>query len=186
MAEKTTGIATRQQNGIGRREAERFGNSYRVFDQFADEMDRIFDDFGFGRGWMAPRGRSAATRNSGIWAPQIEVQQRDNELVVRADLPGMKNDDISVEVCDDAIAISGERHQESSGENEGIYRSERAYGSFYRTVPLPDGAITDQAKASFRDGVLEITMPAPPHSTRSRRLEIQQSQASHKTQESKK
>ncbi|MGH9411539.1 MAG: Hsp20/alpha crystallin family protein [Vicinamibacterales bacterium] len=188
MTDKKTDMATRQQNGIGHRDAARFGNSYDVVDQFADEIERIFGDFGFGRNGIVPRGRSGVSRSaaSGIWTPQIEVRQRDNELVVRADLPGAKKDDISVEVGEDALTISGERSRENSGEHEGVYRSERVYGAFYRTIPLPDGAMTDQAKASFRDGVLEITMPAPPQSTRSRRLEIQESQTSNKPQESKK
>ena len=73
----------------------------------------------------------------------------------------------------DAITIQGERRSEHQEEREGVYRSERSYGSFYRVVPLPEGAMTDQAKATFNNGVLEITMPAPPEQvTRGRRLEI--------------
>jgi HSP20 family protein len=78
-------------------------------------------------------------------------------------------------VTDDSITISGERRQEQEGERGGVYRSERSYGSFCRTIPLPEGAMTDQAKATFTDGVLEITMPAPPEQvTRGRRLEIKE------------
>jgi HSP20 family protein len=106
-----------------------------------------------------------------VWAPQIEVFQRDNELVVRADLPGMTRDDVAVEVTEEAVTIQGERRHESEEEREGFYRSERIYGSFYRVIPLPEGAISEQAKANFRDGVLEITMPAPPKS-KGRRIEI--------------
>ena len=65
----------------------------------------------------------------------------------------------------------GERKREHEEERDGVYRSERSYGSFYRVIPLPEGAITEQANANFRDGVLEITMPAPPAS-KGRRLEI--------------
>jgi len=144
-------------------------------------MDRIFDEFGFGRGWIQPRtsrdltGRSIGRLGAGFenWAPPIEVFQRGNELVVRADLPGMRKDDISVDVTDEGITISGERKQEHEEERGGVYRSERSYGSFCRIVPLPQGAIADQAKASFKDGVLEVVMPAPPDQvTRGRRLEI--------------
>ena len=71
------------------------------------------------------------------------------------------------------ITIQGERRREHEDERAGVYRSERSYGSFQRAIALPEGAITDQAKATFRDGVLEITMPAPPDQvTRGRRLEI--------------
>jgi HSP20 family protein len=80
----------------------------------------------------------------------------------------------NIDITDEAIAISGERRQEQESENAGVYRSERSYGSFYRTIPLPRGAISDQAKATFKDGVLEIRVPAPPDQvTRGRRIEIQ-------------
>ena len=93
--------------------------------------------------------------------------------MVRADLPGLSRDDVKVDVTDDAITIQGERRREHEDERGGVYRSERSYGSFQRVIALPEGAITDQAKASFRDGVLEITMPAPSEQvTRGRRLEI--------------
>jgi HSP20 family protein len=162
MTDKTTEVTPRDR--LARRESVRpFG----LLDRFAGEMERMFDDFGLGRNWFAP------ARVRDMWAPQIEVSQRNNELVVHADLPGMKREDISVDVTDDAITISGERRQEHESERGGIYRSERSYGSFYRTIPLPEGAITDQAKATFNDGVLEIRMPAPPEQvTRGRRLEI--------------
>jgi len=109
---------------------------------------------------------------SEMWAPDIEVSQHDNEFVVRADVPGMKKEDVSVDVTDNDITISGERRLEEETERGGVYRSERSYGTFFRTIPLPEGAIADQAKASFKDGVLEIRMPAPNQATRGRRLEI--------------
>jgi HSP20 family protein len=131
-------------------------------------MDRLFDDFGFGRRWTSPFGRETALE---AWAPDVDVFQKNNELTIRADLPGLKREDVTVDVTDDAVTIQGERKHEREEEREGFYRSERAYGSFYRVIPLPQGAITDQAKATFRDGVLEITLPAPP-SSKGRRLDI--------------
>jgi HSP20 family protein len=83
----------------------------------------------------------------------------------------MKKDEVSVDITDDAITIQGERKRESEEEREGFYRTERSYGSFCRVIPLPEGAMTEQAKANFRDGVLEVTMPAPP-APKGRRLEI--------------
>jgi len=104
------------------------------------------------------------------------VTQQNNELVVRADLPGLKKEDISVDVTDNEITISGERRKEQDTEQGGVYRSERSYGSFARTIRLPEGTMSDQAKASFKDGVLEIRMPTPPEQvTRGRRLEIKES-----------
>ena len=100
--------------------------------------------------------------------------QRDNELVITADLPGLSKDEVTVDVTDNVLTLQGERKREHEEEKEGIYRSERSYGSFYRAIPLPEGAITEQARATFRDGVLEIRLPAPPASTKGRRIEIQE------------
>jgi HSP20 family protein len=87
----------------------------------------------------------------------------------------MKPDEVAVQVGDDAITISGERHHEREEERGNIYRVERSYGAFARVIPLPEGAMVDQAKATFKDGVLEITVPAPPEQvSRGRRLEISQ------------
>ena len=75
---------------------------------------------------------------------------------------------------------SGERHQEQEAKRAGVYQSERSYGSFCRTIPLPEGAMVDQAKAIFTDGVLEVHMPAPDQATRGRRLDIKEASESKK------
>jgi HSP20 family protein len=170
MAEKPTAITpTRSEHRLGRSRPFGGGSPFNALQRFADEVDRMFDDFGFGRRWAGP----SLWREAGaeMWAPDIDVFQKNNELTIRADLPGLTKDDISVDITDDAISIQGERKRESQEEREGVYRSERSYGSFCRVIPLPEGAITEQAKATFRDGVLEITMPAPP-GAKGRRLEI--------------
>jgi HSP20 family protein len=146
--------------------AEPFG----MMQRFADEVDRMFEDFGFGRRFGLS-SHASPTGMSGVWAPEIEVFQKGDQLTIRADLPGLKKDEVSVDIADSALTIHGERKREHEEEREGVYRSERSYGSFYRTIPLPEGAITEQAKAQFRDGVLEITLPTPPAS-KGRRLEI--------------
>ena len=151
-----------------------------MLDRFAEEMDRVFDDFGFGRGWLTPRlgfgwPRQLISGTEG-WLPEVEMLQRNNELVIRADLPGLTKDDVKVDVTENAVTIQGERKREHEEEKAGVYRSERSYGSFCRVIALPEGAIADQAKAIFKDGVLEVTMPAPPESVkRGRRLEITES-----------
>ncbi len=89
--------------------------------------------------------------------------------MVQADLPGLNKDDIHVEVRDDAITIEGERRKEHEEHCEGYYRSERSYGSFLRTVPLPEGIEADKAEANFHDGVLEVSMPMPRQEERRRR-----------------
>ena len=180
---RDTDITRRDERTLARPQSP--GGPFRMLEQFADEMDRIFDDFGLGRGWMTSRitrdwpGR--ATRGEMAWAPDVEIFHRNNELVVRADLPGLTKDDVKVDVTEDHITIQGERRREHQEEQQGVYRSERSYGSFFRHVPLPPGAISDQAKATFRDGVLEITMPAAPESARrGRRLEISEASGAKK------
>ena len=178
MAEKSSAVAPAQRNALSRRETAWSASPFSMLEQFANEIETVFDDFGLGRSWLAPRwGQLTARRmgRSGMehWIPEVEVHQQNDELVVRADLPGMKKEDVTVDVTDRDVTISGERRQEQQTERGGFYQSERTYGSFCRTIPLPEGAIADQAKASFKDGVLEVRLPAPPAQvTRGRRIEV--------------
>src|SRR5438876_5508293 len=103
MAEKETEVAKREERQLARRDPFlNVGNPIQVLDRFADEMDRVFDDFGFGRGWLTPRfGRSGlrsalrvAAPDWEAWSPEVEVFHRNNELIVRADLPGLNKDDV--------------------------------------------------------------------------------------------
>jgi HSP20 family protein len=153
------------------------GTPFAFMRRFSEEMDRLFEDFGFGRGWLAPgfeRGLDRLeTLAEGAWAPQVEVIERDNRLIVRADLPGMTKDDVKVDLDDNSLVIRGERKTEHEEDEEGYYRSERSYGSFYRRIPLPSGVKAEEANADFRNGVLEITMPAAKRADAERRqLEI--------------
>ena len=182
MPEKSTEMAPRQEHRLAARE---YFEPFRMMERMADEMDRVFGDV-FGRGWLTPRVgrswlRSPLSRDLEGWVPDIEAFHRNHEFVVRADLPGLTKNDIKVDITDDRIIVQGERKHEHVEEQRGVYRSERGYGSFYREIPLPEGTMTDQAKASFKDGVLEITMPAPPEAVRrGRRLEITETTASKK------
>jgi HSP20 family protein len=106
------------------------------------------------------------------WAPQVEVLQRGNNLVLRADLPGLRREDVHLEVDDGMLTISGERRYESESEEEGLYHSERSYGRFSRSIPLPPGTDGDAVEARFTDGVLEVTLPLPQEQSRARRIEI--------------
>lgn len=146
------------------------------FRRLSEQMDRWFDTMGMGR---TNNRMSSANENSwmqnaqNMWAPELETFLRDDQFVVRMDLPGVNKEDVNVEVTDDAIVIHGERQQAHQEERDGFYRSERSYGRFYREVQLPEGAQPDSAKANYRDGVLEITVTAPPRQlNRPRRVEI--------------
>lgn len=154
--------------GMRRHEAaDPWGNPFAMMRRMMDEMNRSFGDLGFGRGFPF------AGSEMGDWSPAIEAFQRGDQFVVRAEVPGLSKDDVSVEIGDDALTIRGERRQEHEEEHEGVYRSERHYGTFCRVVPLPEGALADSAKANFKDGVLEVTLQAPSREvTRGRRIEI--------------
>jgi len=140
----------------------------------AEDMDRMFESFGFGRGRFAPRLWSDlperfAEAEQAIWAPEIEVFDREGQYVVRADLPGLKKEDVRVEVTDNALILEGERRKEHEERREGFYRSERSYGRFSRAIPLPEGVDTEHVKAEFKDGVLEVRLPAPRRQQQQRR-----------------
>ena len=146
-----------------------------------DPFAAFWEPFGLATrdAWPFRSGRESG----GLWTPQIETFQRGNEFVVRADLPGLSKDDVKVDVTDDSITLQGERREEHEEDREGYYRSERTYGSFYRVVPLPEGAISDSAKAQFNNGVLEIVLQAPPKEvSRGRRLDISETANSTRTE----
>jgi len=135
----------------------RAGDPFSLLRLMTSEFDRAFE------GWPSLRwphfDKLAATDMA--WSPKIDVFERDNRLVARADLPGMKKEDVSVEVTDGHLALSGERRRESEEKKDNVYRTEREYGSFYRAVPLPEGVKLEDVKASFADGVLEVSIPLP-------------------------
>ena len=121
--------------------------------QMTSALDRAFEDW--------PSFGQFATSDAAAWSPKIDVFEKDGRLVTRIDLPGMKKEDLSVEVTDGHLALSGERKREQEEKKDNFYRSEREYGSFYRAVPLPEGVKLEDVKATFADGVLEVSVPLP-------------------------
>ena len=126
--------------------------------RMSSELDRMFDEWPFFR--LHGPG-AAGTTDSPAWSPRIDVFEKDNRLVTRVDLPGVKREDVSVEVTDGHLALSGVRKEETEEKKGNYYRTEREYGSFYRAVPLPDGIKADDVKATFANGVLEVSVPLP-------------------------
>ncbi len=109
------------------------------------------------RAMIDDMGKMRMATLEALWLPAIGASKRDDQLVVHAELPGFNSKDVNVEVDGGTLTISGER-QQSSGDAD---HSERSYGSFYRAIPLPANVDSDQIKATFTNGVLEVTMPAP-------------------------
>jgi HSP20 family protein len=147
-------------------------NPMETMARMMSEMDQMMSRMGLGRGWMMPTLGSPFSRSYeglaeqagsmiGTFSPEVEVFRRENELVVRADVPGLQKENLHVEVRDDHVLIEGERREEQQENREGYLMNERRYGRFQRAIPLPEGVNPEDAKATFRDGVLEVTMPAP-------------------------
>jgi HSP20 family protein len=122
--------------------------------RFSDEMDRLFQGFGL--------PRTFGMAGDVAWVPPIEAFMRDGAFVVRAELPGLTEKDVSVELAGDVLTIKGERKEEKTSTEGDYYRTERSYGTFQRAVALPEGAAGDRARASFKNGVLEISVPVTP------------------------
>jgi len=140
--------------------------------RIGEDMDQLFANF-FGRDPFEALGLTGTT----TW-PEVEVYRHENKLVVRADVPGLNREDVNVEVSDNELRVSGERRHESEQREREYYRSERTYGSFSRTIPLPEGAKTDTASATFHNGVLQIEIEVPVQTSRSRKIDVRE-QASH-------
>jgi HSP20 family protein len=141
---------------------------FALMGRFTEDMEQQWGQPGMGRG-----GQGMAAAGGEFFSPPMEIFEREGHLVVRADLPGLTKDDVHVEITDEALTIEGERRSEQEERQGGFFRSERRYGTFRRQIPLPEGVNADQVTASFKDGVLEISMPAPQRQARGRRIEIQ-------------
>lgn len=119
------------------------------------DVNRVFDNF-WGR-FDRPFGGSSGFLSVGN--PRTDVSESDEEIEISVELPGMDDKDIEVSLTQDVLTIKGEKKAEKEEEKKGYYLSERSYGSFHRSVPLPPGVDTDRAEAEFKKGVLTITLP---------------------------
>ena len=119
------------------------------------EMNRLFNNL---FDTPAPNGSATSVRR---WIPAMDLVETDDDFVLRADLPGLSEGDVNIELEDNVLTVSGERKSEHEERKEGYYRVERASGSFSRSLTLPEGVKPDAIKASFDKGVLEIRIPKP-------------------------
>jgi HSP20 family protein len=126
----------------------------RELDVLQSDMNRLFDTFFQGRG----AGRSSAGQR---WIPPMDLVETVDEFVLRADLPGLSEDDVEIEVKGGVLTVSGERRSEHSDKGEGYYRVERAFGRFSRSLDLPAGIEASSVSAEFDRGVLEVRIPKP-------------------------
>jgi HSP20 family protein len=152
-------------------------NPFGMMRRFTKDMERLFEDFGdFSFPGFLPRSFVPFTTEfkDFDWMPQVEVMKSNGDFMVKADLPGLTKDNVKVELTDEALTISGERKEEKEEKEKDFYRSERSYGRFFRQIPLPEGAKTDKANATFTNGVLEVKIPVAKMESHARKLEIKQ------------
>jgi len=129
--------------------------------EFTDDMDRMFKG--------APLGEGAGLA---AWTPTMDVTRCNGDLVVTAELPGLKKEEVKVEMTEDALVIEGERKREHKTDHEGYHRVERSYGKFYRSILLPKEAKTDLVKAELNEGILKITIPVGEAKPKAREIPI--------------
>jgi HSP20 family protein len=131
-----------------------------LLEEMQTDLARLFELGAFG---MFPFARSLrrVPQLATAGMPRVDVFEREGDLVVKAEVPGVKKEDIDLEVTDGDLVLRAERKEEHEVTDENWYRKERSYGSFYRRLPLPEGVQADQIKAELADGVLEVTIPKP-------------------------
>jgi HSP20 family protein len=125
----------------------------RELNSLQSEMNRLFNTF-----FDVPPGNGGGVRR---WVPAMDLVETDDHFVLRADLPGLTENDVSIELEDNVLTISGERRSEHEERKEGYYRVERASGTFSRALTLPEGVDPQGVEASFENGVLEVRVPKP-------------------------
>lgn len=116
-----------------------------------NEIDRLFDNF------TSPWRRLVPAEP--VWVPELDVYEDENNIMVSADLPGMKAEDIDISVAGNTLSISGEKKKEEEKKGRNYYRLEKSYGSFSRRIELPSAVDSKKISATYKDGVLEITLP---------------------------
>jgi HSP20 family protein len=140
-------------------------NPFAFMRRITDELDRAFG--------ADPEFPALTPFYARVWAPQLEVFERDNKFFVRVDLPGLKKEDVKIELTHDVLTIEGERKLDKEEKEKGFYRSERVYGKFFRQIAIPEHVKAEAAVATFKEGVLEIEMPTlPVPELKARTLEI--------------
>jgi HSP20 family protein len=125
---------------------------FRELDELQQEMNRVFDNLGY---------RSLSRKNDSLtgFVPPAEMEETENSVQIRLEVPGMNPDDIDIQVSAESVSIRGERNSESKTEDKGIMRTEFRYGSFQRVIPLSTRIDHNAVEAEYKNGVLELTLP---------------------------
>ena len=122
------------------------------------EMGRRFEGF-LGRPWFGLWPEHPRFREIGFPEPAVELYEEKDDVVIKAELPGMKKEDLEINISDNLLTLKGEKRKEEEVKEKGYYYSERSYGAFTRTIEIPKAVRTERIHASFKDGVLEVRLP---------------------------
>jgi HSP20 family protein len=122
-----------------------------------EDMERRFEDI-LGRSWL-PVWRRTPQAEEEEWMPVVDIYEQGDMLKIKAELPGMKEEDIDVSVSEGNLILKGEKKTESEIKEEDYYRCERTYGSFYRSIPMPSNIDSEKVEANYENGVLEVSIP---------------------------
>lgn len=141
---------------------------FRRMNQLQAQMERLFDEL---------QGEIDASdqKTQKTFTPSVDVKDLEKNYLISIDLPGVKKEDIKVELQGNQLSVTGERNEEKEEKGKGSYRSERIYGSFFRTFTLPDMPKADQIETNYKDGVLSIAVPKPAQ-TQAQRIKIGEGQ----------
>ena len=127
---------------------------FKDFLSLHDRINRLFEDV-----WGGERGKLPSLLGERMWSPALDMYETDKDVVVKAELPGLKAKDVDISVDGDMLTIKGDRKFEEEVKEENFYRLERRYGSFERVIPLPADVKKDAIKASYKNGILEVHLP---------------------------
>jgi len=132
-----------------------------MFEDFIDEMRRFQRELNrsFGEFWDRDDIKALPFRSNSLRTPLTDLEETDKEVIARFDVPGVEKKDIQLNVTSNRIEVKVEKKQEAKVEKKGMYKEERSYRGFYRAMMLPSEVVADKAKASYKNGVLEVTMP---------------------------
>ena len=130
-------------------------NPWREMDTFQNRISRLFDDP------MFRTVRFDDAESLGLWYPTVDMYEKDDNFVIKAELPGLDKNDISIEVKDRLLTVKGERKYDNEVKEDNYYRKERSYGRFQRSFTLPEEVDAEKVKAEFKDGILNIVIPRP-------------------------
>ena len=151
---------------------EFFANPLAAIRRIHEDMDRIFAQAWGPEAGAVGSGGASSKGDVTAWSPVIEMNRQGDNLVVYAELPGLKPAEVQVEVTQNTLVIQGERRRGQTTAEGAVRHTERSYGRFYRAIPLPEGANGDAASATFHDGVLEVHVPYQPQQLRRRQIPI--------------